>query len=72
MGMAKPMPAASSTRTVTMPITSPRWLSSGPPELPGLMATSVWMSCSMKAVLRPEGTCSVRLRALTMPPVTVC
>jgi hypothetical protein len=25
-----------------MPITSPRVLTSGPPELPGLMAASVW------------------------------
>src|SRR6202008_1314902 len=27
-----------------MPTTSPRMLNSGPPELPGLMATSVWMN----------------------------
>ncbi|MNV31650.1 hypothetical protein D3C71_1229650 [compost metagenome] len=27
-----------------MPTTSPRVLSSGPPELPWLMATSVWMN----------------------------
>jgi hypothetical protein len=26
-----------------MPITSPARLNSGPPELPGLIATSVWM-----------------------------
>ena len=28
---------------VLMPITSPRTLSSGPPELPGLIAASVWI-----------------------------
>jgi hypothetical protein len=27
-----------------MPITSPAMLNSGPPELPGLTATSVWMN----------------------------
>ena len=30
-----------------MPMTSPCELSSGPPELPGLMAASVWMAFSM-------------------------
>ncbi len=34
---------------VLMPMTSPRELSSGPPELPGLMAASVWMASSMGA-----------------------
>ena len=39
-----------------MPITSPCELSSGPPELPGLMAASVWMASSMTAVgLRTDG-----------------
>ncbi|MBS1136080.1 MAG: putative serine protease MucD domain protein [Proteobacteria bacterium] len=47
-----------------MPTTSPFMLNSGPPELPGLMATSVWMkgtnvSCG-----------SERPLALTMPAVT--
>ena len=28
-----------------MPTTSPRAFTSGPPELPGLMAASVWMNC---------------------------
>ena len=41
--LAEPMPAASSTRTVMIPITSPLALSSGPPELPGLIAASVWI-----------------------------
>ena len=47
-----------------MPITSP-WLSnSGPPELPWLMAASVWMKLS-KAVAWMS-----RLRPLTMPELT--
>ena len=46
-----------------MPITSPRMLISGPPELPGLTATSVWMNGSSSPVSR--------LLALTMPAVTV-
>ena len=32
-----------------MPITSAREFSSGPPELPGLMAASVWMASSISA-----------------------
>ena len=33
---------------VLMPTTSPSALTSGPPELPGLMAASVWMRCSRR------------------------
>ncbi len=40
---------------VVMPMTSPRELSSGPPELPGLMAASVWMASSMGCPLRADG-----------------
>ncbi|MDT4852089.1 hypothetical protein FQZ97_863090 [compost metagenome] len=46
-----------------MPITSPRMLISGPPELPGLIATSVWMNGRKSPVSR--------CLALTMPAVTV-
>jgi hypothetical protein len=46
-----------------MPTTSPRMLMSGPPELPGLIATSVWISGSRSPVSRDF--------ALTMPAVTV-
>ena len=53
MGMAKPMPelwsAPLEAIMVLMPMTSPREFSSGPPELPGLMAASVWMASSMGA-----------------------
>jgi hypothetical protein len=45
-GMAKPMPCEPPDllkMAVLMPISSPRALISAPPELPGLMAASVWM-----------------------------
>ena len=48
-GMAKPMPMLPPVRVamaVFMPTTSPRRFTSGPPELPGLMAASVWMKSS--------------------------
>src|SRR6266850_1628417 len=48
------------------PITSPCELMSGPPELPRLMAASVWMASSMKVVWL---VCTVRPRALTIPVV---
>jgi hypothetical protein len=55
-----------------MPTTSPRALTRAPPELPGLIAASVWMA--LKSGLRAPpspGTSTVRFRALTMPVVTV-
>ena len=48
-----------------MPTTSPRAFSSGPPELPGLTATSVWM----KGTALSSG--SERPLALTTPAVTL-
>ncbi len=48
-GMAKPMPIdppVGEMMAVLMPITSPSRLNSGPPELPRLMAASVWMKLS--------------------------
>ena len=63
MGMAKPMPelwsAPFEAIMVLMPMTSPLELSNGPPELPGLMAASVWMASSIFApssvLNRPDG-----------------
>ena len=52
-------------------MTSPRTLTSGPPELPGLMAASVWMKSWMLPWPRPGSPCSARPLALTMPEVTV-
>ncbi len=46
MGMAKESPMKPPVRLKIwelMPTTSPSRLNSGPPELPGLIATSVWM-----------------------------
>lgn len=40
-GMAKPMPFAPWVTAVLMPTTRPERSTSGPPELPGLMAVSV-------------------------------
>ena len=50
------------------PITSPRALISGPPELPWLMAASVWMTWS---IAYSFGAVIWRWSALTMPAVTV-
>ena len=51
---------------VLMPITSPRTLSSGPPELPGLIAASVWII----SLVRPL-VLNGRPMALITPTVTV-
>jgi len=45
-GMAKPSPSLPpdcEMMNVLTPTTSPRVLTSGPPELPGLIGASVWM-----------------------------
>jgi len=45
-GIANPAPAnepLSEMMNVLMPTSSPCAFTSGPPELPGLMAASVWM-----------------------------
>ena len=64
-GMAKPMPEPPATIAVLMPTTSPCMLTSGPPELPGLMAASVWRKSSNG----PWPIC--RALALMIPAVTV-
>ena len=43
-GMAKPMPWAPARMATLTPTSSPLMFSSGPPELPGLMLASVWIS----------------------------
>ena len=68
-GMAKPMPIEPPERekiAVLMPTTAPSMSTSAPPELPGLMAASVWMK-------KPESLMPrlVRASAETMPLVTV-
>ena len=69
--MAKPTPALWPVRlamAVFMPIKRPWELSSGPPELPGLTAASIWM---IDLIDRVPRTCSERLRLETMPVVIV-
>ncbi len=58
---------------VLMPITSPRLLKSGPPELPGLIAASVWITSAMLYTppLEARRFSTVRPRALTTPVVKV-
>src|SRR5213592_4324614 len=53
---------------VLTPMTRPCESTSGPPELPGFKAASVWMMSSMS---RPERERSERPSALTTPVVTV-
>ena len=53
---------------VLTPITRAAPSSSGPPELPGLSATSVWITSS---IIRPPRAGRLRPSALTMPAVTV-
>ena len=53
---------------VFMPMTWPREFSSGPPELPGLIAASVWM---IPLIIRPFLALSERSRLLTIPVVSV-
>ena len=62
--IAKQIPCAGRMTAVLTPITSPRELTSGPPELPGLSAASVWMTSSMS---RPDCDLSDRPSALTTP-----
>ncbi len=73
-GIAKPMPIEPPEDWppvaiwALMPITRPWPSSSGPPELPGLMAASVWITSAMLKLL---GASIVRCTAETMPVVTV-
>ena len=79
LGMAKPSPMLP---PVAPPVPGTRAMarvdaddlavmsSSGPPELPGLIAASVWMAL-MKEDSLPSPGVTGRLSALTMPVVTV-
>ena len=53
---------------VLTPMTRPVLFSSGPPELPWLMAASVWMTWSISDWF---GAWMARPMALTIPEVTV-
>ena len=68
LATAKQMPCAPAITAVLMPITSPREDTSGPPELPGLSAASVWITSSIS---RPVRARSERPSAEMTPAVTV-
>ena len=85
MGIAKPRPIepdadwppsgdcdAAVRMEELMPTTAPVMSTSGPPELPGLMAASVWIAgYVVELPSSSEPTLTGRSRALTMPLVTV-
>ena len=73
MGMAKPIFCPCLETAVFTPITSPLVLKSGPPELPELMAASVWMTFSSFSTNPSKGLPAVmpRPRPETTPVVTV-
>ena len=66
--MAKQIPCAGRIIAVLTPMTRPCASTSGPPELPGFSAASVWMTSSTS---RPDCVRSERPSALTTPAVTV-
>ena len=73
IGTAKPMPTLPLPLPPVsicelMPITWPCALSSGPPELPGLIGASVWMTLS---IVKPLGAVIERCSAETTPVVSV-
>ena len=72
IGTAKPIPMFPLPPAVSiwelMPTTRPRPSISGPPELPGLIAASVWITLSIVKLL---GDWIWRWRAETIPAVTV-
>ena len=63
-----PSPAPPVAIWELMPITRPAASSSGPPELPGLIAASVWMTLS---IVKPLGPGSCAAAAETTPVVSV-
>src|SRR5579859_343132 len=68
IGTLKLIPCAPRMMAVLTPTTRPRESHSGPPLLPGLSATSLWM---MPSMARPSRARIVRPRALTTPAETV-
>ena len=75
IGMAKPSPLALSDKdfpAVLIPMTSEFMSMSGPPELPWLIAASVWIPSITVSVSEPSPDSGTgRFSALMMPTVTV-
>ncbi len=72
MGMANPrptLPPDSERMKELTPTTSPTAFTRGPPELPGLMAASVWIMSTYRPAWPAEGR-TERRTALTTPAVT--
>ena len=70
IGMAKPIPLLSPLWlriSAFTPMTSPLMSARAPPELPGLMAASVWIMFTATSA----SFCKGRSTALTTPEVTV-
>ena len=67
IGIANPMPLESVATAVLIPTTAPEASTSGPPELPGLIAASVWMRFEIRL---PSSSVIVRPLPDTMPLVT--
>ena len=77
-GIAKPMPVLPPAEPSApeeldsicelTPMTSPAVFSSGPPELPGFSAASVWMTLEIE---KPSGALISRCSADTTPVVSV-
>jgi hypothetical protein len=73
IGIANPMPTLASPLPPVaicelMPTTFPCPSISGPPELPGLIAASVWITCE---IVKPSGAVICRWSADTIPEVIV-
>ena len=65
IGIANPMPLESVATAVLMPTTAPLASTSGPPELPGLIAASVWIRFEIRLPLSTRdrrGPCRTRCR----------
>jgi hypothetical protein len=70
IGIAKLIPSAFTAIAVLIPMTRPKASKSGPPELPGLIAASVWIISWNRP--EPSGLGKSRWSALMIPAVTVC
>ncbi|MPN12349.1 hypothetical protein SDC9_159665 [bioreactor metagenome] len=68
IGMEKPIPSTPATEILALliPTTTPSAFTKAPPELPGLIAASVWISLNLRSPISME-----RFKALITPAVTL-